>query len=339
MQTKKHGVFISYSSENKAEAVKIREYLEKNGLSCWFAPVKIRGRQDFSDVIPQAIEMSYTFLLLISESAQRSKWVQRELGEADERDVPIYTLFLEDCDLNRKFNFILKYNQHYHLSSDREAKLARLVEELKEDIAEAKQEEDRKNDTVISDPTPVEVFPSDEVKPSPKDKLAARKKAAGVAVVGVVAVILAVLLILGAMSTNEGEYVIWNPEYNIALTITPINKHYHAGEAVTPKGNDLASYSSKCIWKIEFDDKNIFTMSSDEITLGVEPGYNGIGLGGNYVADKWELVEAGDGLYYIRNVESGAFLEWYIEKNNWTTHTDITDDNRERFLIRLEQVS
>ena len=58
-------VFISYSSENTADAEAIRKVLEENGLSVWMASHDIGGGEDFSGKIQEAIESCSCFLLLL----------------------------------------------------------------------------------------------------------------------------------------------------------------------------------------------------------------------------------------------------------------------------------
>lgn len=313
-----YDVFISYTTENERQAEKIRKMLESSGITCWFAPGTIHGSQDFTRVIPPAIRDSRTFLLVMSEAAQRSKWVKRELGIADKNDLPIYTLFLEDCPLDDDFDFVLQFNQHYKAALGFPEQMRRLIAELKEDLAD----------------------PNKAVRPSQtaRESVGSKKKSRLPLILGgaaaVIVVIVAVVLLLGG-GLRDGEYVIWNPACGVALSGDPINTYYHAGEPVGSRGDTLTEYGPKCVWELDFEGES-FTISRDGKTLGVEPGKRGIGLGGDFTADRWELVEADDGLYYIRNAESGFYLEWYEDKNNWATHDDVNENNRELFLVRID---
>lgn len=304
-------VFISYSTENQQLAERICRILEENGISYWFAPRNIHGSDDFAEKIPVAIEDSKVFLMLLSRPAQESRWVQRELGEADDLKKPIFTLFLEDFTLNRKFNFILRNNQHYVASLGFDQQIQRLLSDLPPFLTGEKRPE----------PTP----------PPRKNPLPL--------ILGVCAA--AAALLIGVWfaflrGPADGSYVIWNPAYSVALSCDTVNQYYHAGETVLCKGDNLTSFSQKSVWELDFSSDDTFTMSHGGQTLGIQPGYNGIGLGGDYTADEWELVDAGDGYYYIRNTQTGNFLEWYASKNNWSTYDAITDNNREYFLLRLD---
>ena len=65
-------VFISYSSQNKADADAIRALLEKNGIRVWMAPDSIPPGSNYMSEITPAIENCGYFLLLLSEDSEKS---------------------------------------------------------------------------------------------------------------------------------------------------------------------------------------------------------------------------------------------------------------------------
>lgn len=308
-----YDVFISYCSKNQKQADRIHKALTAQGYVCWYAPSDLYGTEDFVRVIPPAIKESKAFLLLLSTESQDSKWVYRELRMADEQDKPIFTFFLENFTLNETFSFLLQSNHHYLPAMSLEDQISHLLTDLPK------------------------VLDSVPVPPPPP-----RKKIPLGLILGCAAGILAILaavFFLFFRGPQDGSYVIWNPAYSTALTCDPINDYYHAGETVLCKGNSLTSYSQKSVWELDFLTEDTFTMSHNGQALGVEPGYNGIGFGGNYTADQWELIDAGDGYFYIRNTETGFYLEWFAQKDNWSTHDSITETNRDLFLLRLDSAS
>lgn len=303
-----YDVFISYCSKNQKQADRIHKALIDQGYVCWYAPSDLYGTEDFVQVIPPAIKDSKAFLLLLSEDAQNSKWVYRELRMADEQDKPIFTFFLENFTLNETFSFLLQSNHHYMPNMRLKEQISHLLTDLPKVLG-------------LPEPPP----------PQPKKYFLPL-------LLGVLAAI--AFLIAGWFfffrGPGDGSYVIWNPAYSIALSSDGVNKYYLAGEAVLCKGDNLTSYSQKCVWELDFDSGSTFTITHNGELLGMEPGYNGIGLGGDYTAALWELVDAGDGYYYIRNTETGYFLEWYDSKSNWSTYDNISADNRDLFLLRLD---
>ncbi len=78
----KYDVFISYSSRNMETALAICHVLENNNIRCWMAPRNIPAGADYGDVIDRAITECKVFLLLYSEPATTSPWVNGELNLA-----------------------------------------------------------------------------------------------------------------------------------------------------------------------------------------------------------------------------------------------------------------
>lgn len=106
-------VFISYSTIDSASAETVRNVLEKNGLSCWMAPRDIPGGSNYTKEIPIAIRNCKVFVLILSENAQSSHWVLKELDSAVNCGKVILPFMLEDCILNDEFNFLLTGAQRY----------------------------------------------------------------------------------------------------------------------------------------------------------------------------------------------------------------------------------
>lgn len=82
-------IFISYSSIDTEWAQTLRARLERDGLSCWMAPEDIRAGQDYASEIPAAIANCSVFLLLLTDNAQRSTWIPKELDTAINLSKPI----------------------------------------------------------------------------------------------------------------------------------------------------------------------------------------------------------------------------------------------------------
>lgn len=108
-----HNVFISYSSIDQLQAETVRNVLEKNGIPCWMAPRDIPGGSNYTKEIPVAIRGCQVFVLILSENAQNSQWVLKELDSAVNLGKVILPFMLEDCQLNDEFNFLLTGAQRY----------------------------------------------------------------------------------------------------------------------------------------------------------------------------------------------------------------------------------
>ena len=96
-----HDIFISYKSEEYPEASWVKSVLEENGLSCWMAPMSIPGGSSYAEEIEDAIENCRVYVLILSQKAQESKWVQKELDMALNREKVILPFMIENCRLQK----------------------------------------------------------------------------------------------------------------------------------------------------------------------------------------------------------------------------------------------
>lgn len=106
-------VFISYSTKDQLQAEAVRNVIEQNGISCWMAPRDIPGGSNYTKEIPIAIRDCQAFVLMLSQNAQTSPWVLKELDRAVNEGKTILPFQLEDITLNDEFNFLLTGAQRY----------------------------------------------------------------------------------------------------------------------------------------------------------------------------------------------------------------------------------
>ncbi len=100
-------VFISYSSKEYDVANIVRTTLTNNGITSWMAPESIPGGSNYMEVIPSAIADCKIFLLILSESSQKSKWVPKEIEQALNNNLIIIPFQIEKCEISKMFNFII----------------------------------------------------------------------------------------------------------------------------------------------------------------------------------------------------------------------------------------
>jgi TIR domain/LCCL domain len=82
--------FISYASEDEPTATKISAYLERNRVSCWIAPRDVRPGADYGSEIIDGIETSAVLVLVLSEHANSSEFVKREVERAVSKGKPVF---------------------------------------------------------------------------------------------------------------------------------------------------------------------------------------------------------------------------------------------------------
>lgn len=133
----KKDVFISYKSEEYDQAMWVKTALETNGISCWMAPMSIPGGSSYANEIPTAIRNCRVFVLILSEKAQLSKWVPRELDQAINESKIVMPFMLENCALKDDFNFYLTNVQRYEAFQNKSKTIEKMVNEIKAILAES----------------------------------------------------------------------------------------------------------------------------------------------------------------------------------------------------------
>jgi hypothetical protein len=77
-----HQVFVSYASSDAETARKVVSYLEDHGIPCWIAERDVPLGADFAEQVIRAIDRTKTLVVLVSEAANASPHVRRELERA-----------------------------------------------------------------------------------------------------------------------------------------------------------------------------------------------------------------------------------------------------------------
>lgn len=85
-------VFISHSSEDREVAQKVCDLLEKRGLRCWIAPRNITPGREYASEIIDAINDCGALVLVLTENANASKFVAKEVERAVDRERPVIPL-------------------------------------------------------------------------------------------------------------------------------------------------------------------------------------------------------------------------------------------------------
>ena len=81
-----HSLFISYSSKDETLACRLYTDLQASGVRCWFAPKDMKIGDQIRSRIDEAIHLQEKLLLLLSEHALASAWVEDEVEAAREKE-------------------------------------------------------------------------------------------------------------------------------------------------------------------------------------------------------------------------------------------------------------
>jgi uncharacterized protein YjbI with pentapeptide repeats len=81
-----YSCFISYSSHDQAFAERLHADLRAKNLRCWFAPEDLKIGDRFQDRIEESIYLFDKVMIVLSEASVQSRWVEREVNAARERE-------------------------------------------------------------------------------------------------------------------------------------------------------------------------------------------------------------------------------------------------------------
>ncbi|MDX2162356.1 MAG: toll/interleukin-1 receptor domain-containing protein [bacterium] len=86
-------VFISHSKDDKAFARSVIEQLKDHGIDSWIDDQKVKVGKRWWEVIVHAIRDCSAFLLIMTDTAAASDWVNNEILVAKEYNKPIFPLW------------------------------------------------------------------------------------------------------------------------------------------------------------------------------------------------------------------------------------------------------
>ena len=130
-----------------------------------------------------------------------------------------------------------------------------------------------------------------------------------------------------SMLEDGDKVVIFNPSANKALSVNSAGKEfYRAGVAVTLENiNHLTGYGDTELWTVGIKDGKYTFTSADNKKLSMGAKFASIPL--DDVNTQWTITAAAtEGCFYIKNAVRGNYLEWFADKNNFSTLASIGDN-------------
>src|SRR5690348_8973503 len=100
-------VFISHSSSDHAAAEAVCAALESAGIRCWIAPRDIPHGGNWASAILRGINECRVVVLIFSPAANESEYVQREVGLAVDRGIPVAPLRVHESKPTGELKFHL----------------------------------------------------------------------------------------------------------------------------------------------------------------------------------------------------------------------------------------
>ena len=127
-------------------------------------------------------------------------------------------------------------------------------------------------------------------------------------------------------SLSDGDtVVVFNPANGKALS-TEYSGFYNKGTDVTLADGKLSGYTKADIWTVGVNADGTYTFSTSEgkkLSMGASYGSTPL----DDVNTTWNVTAAKtENCFYIQNAARGNYLEWYAEKNNWSSYSRISDE-------------
>ncbi len=89
-----YSCFISHSSKDRPFAQRLHDDLESKGVHCWFAPEDLKIGDHYRERIKESIRSYEKLVLILSEYAVQSDWIETEVEAAREREMREQRLLL-----------------------------------------------------------------------------------------------------------------------------------------------------------------------------------------------------------------------------------------------------
>ncbi|MBA3361929.1 MAG: TIR domain-containing protein [Acidimicrobiia bacterium] len=100
-------LFLSYDTDDQAEARELRLMLQEDGYQVWMAPEDIRGTRPWTQQIVDAISAASMLVVLVSAESNSSEHVGREVKIALDKTKPILPVRVEEVAVSGTLEYLL----------------------------------------------------------------------------------------------------------------------------------------------------------------------------------------------------------------------------------------
>jgi len=114
--------FISYSSRDEAFAKRLHADLQNRGVRCWFALEDLKIGDHYHQRIDESIHLYDKLILILSEQAIQSAWVEREVVAAREKEdheqqSVLFPLRLDDAVIHTTKAWAADIRRRWHIGN------------------------------------------------------------------------------------------------------------------------------------------------------------------------------------------------------------------------------
>jgi TIR domain/Pentapeptide repeats (9 copies) len=112
--------FISYASRDQAFAKRLYADLQNKGVRCWYAPEDMKIGDEFRSRIDASIYLHDRLLLILSEHSLQSRWVQKEVETAFEKEeqenrLVLFPLRLDEAVMHMNVGWAADIRRQRHI--------------------------------------------------------------------------------------------------------------------------------------------------------------------------------------------------------------------------------
>ena len=132
------------------------------------------------------------------------------------------------------------------------------------------------------------------------------------------------------------QVVIYNPEYKKALSST-YDGYYNNGTDISVADGVVSGFTASDVWTVIDNGDTTWSFSYNGQKIGMNAEKTSMPLGAPN--DKWELVDVGNGLYYVKNPVRNAYMEYQDSYGTWSAYYNIDSGSEGMFALAFYQVT
>ena len=148
---------------------------------------------------------------------------------------------------------------------------------------------------------------------------------------------------VAAEETNDGpiadgdQVVIYAPAYNKALSGTYTGFYNNGTDVTVSEDGTVTGFNpANDVWTVEENNDDTFSFVYNGQKLAMGDQFSSMPLGENN--DKWVLEEAENGCWYVKNTVRNSYIEWYADKNNWSSFGSIGAGKEDQFSLKFFKI-
>ncbi len=123
------------------------------------------------------------------------------------------------------------------------------------------------------------------------------------------------------------EVLIGAPAYGKLLSALKVNETSYYNKGVDYSATNFANVTDNEIFVVTVNSDGSYTFTSKTgVVIALAADYSSLNADGENKSWTLEAKSGATGIYYVKNAGRGNYLEWYADKDNWSTHNGTLND-------------